>query len=632
MDHTLIEIWRYAQVVLGISLVIFVHESGHFLAARLCGVRVEVFSLGFGPKLFGWRRGSTLYQIALLPLGGFVKMAGEESANSDARPARDELPAKSVGQRFLIYSGGVLANVLFALVVFPFLLSAGLPTVEPVTGPPQPGGPAWQAGLTAGARIQSVNGNSVHGFPQIMNEVALGDPSETVLEVVDTPGAAPRTVRLVPRYVEVSGLYSIGVTPPLDPLARVHVEPASAADIAGLQSGDRLVSVEIVSNGVAPAQPLDEAARLAGDGSRVDVYALTDLLDLATLDGHNVRVRAERDGQLVEAVMRAQPGAQLERPGLGIRGVENLVADVRASGHDLGLAAGDRVIALNGVPIARARDLERIAATSKGELAWRVERDGRTIESSVPVTDGDEARARVRDIALAADGKTTQVWVYPGSPASEAGLESGDRILRIGGASVTTFEDVQRAVGGAPKGEPLTIGVERRSDPQSPPTFPELVVTPRAWRTLTLGLALEPAESIFTVSGPVEAVRVGVQSSWRLLEDSWLTVKRILFGHVGSENVGGIITISVVSHSMASQGLVQLFFFLCMLSMNLAFLNVLPIPLLDGGHLFFLLIEKIKGSPVSERILGYSQMVGIALILSLMVFATFNDVRRWFFD
>ena len=114
------------------------------------------------------------------------------------------------------------------------------------------------------------------------------------------------------------------------------------------------------------------------------------------------------------------------------------------------------------------------------------------------------------------------------------------------------------------------------------------------------------------------------------MTDAWLTLKRIVRGQVSSkQNLGGIITIGVVSHTAASVGLTYLLFFLCLLSVNLAFLNVLPIPVLDGGHLFFLIIEKIKGSPVSERVLGYSQMVGLVLILSLFVFVTYNDLRNW---
>jgi regulator of sigma E protease len=92
--------------------------------------------------------------------------------------------------------------------------------------------------------------------------------------------------------------------------------------------------------------------------------------------------------------------------------------------------------------------------------------------------------------------------------------------------------------------------------------------------------------------------------------------------------MGGIISIGVVAYSWAELGIAKLLFFLCMLSVNLAFINVLPVPLLDGGHLLFLLIEKIKGSPVSERVFGYSQVVGLVLILTLLIYVTYNDVMR----
>jgi regulator of sigma E protease len=85
----------------------------------------------------------------------------------------------------------------------------------------------------------------------------------------------------------------------------------------------------------------------------------------------------------------------------------------------------------------------------------------------------------------------------------------------------------------------------------------------------------------------------------------------------------------VVSYSWSEHGVLKLLFFLCMLSINLAFINVLPIPLLDGGHLFFLVIEKLQGRPVSERVFGYSQVVGLVLILTLLVYVTYNDIMRW---
>jgi regulator of sigma E protease len=109
------------------------------------------------------------------------------------------------------------------------------------------------------------------------------------------------------------------------------------------------------------------------------------------------------------------------------------------------------------------------------------------------------------------------------------------------------------------------------------------------------------------------------------------TLKRIVTGSVSPRTLGGIITIGVVTYDRAEKGLVNLLYFLAILSVNLAIINLLPIPVLDGGHLVFLLIEKVKGSPVSDRIVGVGHAIGLALILALIVFVTFNDIQRWIF-
>jgi regulator of sigma E protease len=233
------------------------------------------------------------------------------------------------------------------------------------------------------------------------------------------------------------------------------------------------------------------------------------------------------------------------------------------------------------------------------------------------------------DIALVSDEEGTRVTVNPGSAAEEAGLRDGDRIVRIDDKPIRTYRpDIKAAAEAAKDGRALALGIERQGQEGEIQTL-ELSVAPRAWRPLTYGFGLQGAQYVYKAGGPWQAVRVGVAASWKFLEESWRTLEHIIKGQVSGTNIGGIITIGVVSHSWASVGLTKLFFFLCMLSMNLAFLNVLPIPVLDGGHLFFLLIEKIKGSPVSERVLGYSQMVGVVLIVSLMVYVTFNDIQRW---
>jgi regulator of sigma E protease len=138
---------------------------------------------------------------------------------------------------------------------------------------------------------------------------------------------------------------------------------------------------------------------------------------------------------------------------------------------------------------------------------------------------------------------------------------------------------------------------------------------------------------VLKADGLPAALSAGFGATQRFLVDVWLQLKKMLFSdEISTRNLGGIISISVISFDTASQGLPKLFFFLAILSINLAILNLLPIPILDGGHLLFLLIEGIKGSPVSERTFGYSQVVGMVMIMSLMVYVTYQDIVRWFIE
>jgi regulator of sigma E protease len=143
-----------------------------------------------------------------------------------------------------------------------------------------------------------------------------------------------------------------------------------------------------------------------------------------------------------------------------------------------------------------------------------------------------------------------------------------------------------------------------------------------------LGFDMARPTAIFQTTSLWTSVREGARSSWRFLFQTFKTLQRMISNDVSPKNLGGIITISRVSFHVSTMGWAKLLTFLCILSVNLAFLNVLPIPVLDGGHLFFLLIEKLKGSPVSARTLGYSQVVGLVLIVTLMVYVTYNDVLR----
>ena len=626
MDFT--EIARGLQVALGIGLVIFVHELGHFIAARLCGVRVEIFSLGFGPRLLGWKRGSTVYQLALIPMGGFVKMAGEESPGGGAHEP-DELPAKSVGQRFFIYSGGVLMNVLFALLVFPPILFFGVAFPEPLIGQVEPGGPAWKAGLEPGTRILAIDGEPIVSFEDLHTRIGLAREDEVEM-LVRAPGAgADSLVRVSPAYDAGLGLRTIDVSMAPDPAGKLTVVPDSPAFAAGLRTGDRLVAVDGPGN-----DPPTRLMNRIGRGEAVELVVERDLgpAEGGAAQGGDSPRSVERLSFTVVPRIATRPAKRDDRF-LSAEASSCRVIDLRGAegARPLGLAVEDRVLFLDGKPVLQMGDFELALRAAEGRAFELVVERGRREESwQVAALAGNDLEQALRSVALVRDAESTRAVILPGGAAAAAGLQSGDRILRIGTRTTQRWADVPAALKAeASPGTPVNVSVERR-DADGSPRFLDFQVTPGAPSGPEYGLQMGTATYLYRAPSFGAAVRVGFDASVRIMVDIWHFLSGIFRGSVSSENLGGIIAISQGSYMFAGIGFTKLVFFLCMLSLNLAFINVLPIPVLDGGHLFFLLIEKIKGSPVNERILGYSQMVGLVLILGLVVFVTFNDLQRLF--
>ncbi|MBX3464116.1 MAG: RIP metalloprotease RseP [Planctomycetes bacterium] len=594
---------------LGIGLLIFLHELGHFLAARLAGVRVEVFSLGFGPRLFGAELGGTDFRVSLIPFGGYVMVAGQDP--TDRRfPRQESLWSKTAGQRALFWSGGVLMNALFALVVFPLVFRAGVSFDAPVVGRVDYGSAAWEAGLQTGDRVRAIGGKSLYSFDNLMVEVALAGNRPTALELI-APDGSVRVVEARPQFDPVAGLYDLGIRPAVDPAPPpIAVAAEGAAAGAGLRSGDRL-------------------RLLAGQPAW---RGLPD--DLAP--GQPVEVVVERDD--ASLAVTVTPGASVEGlpPRLGVKPLLRRIRGLKP-GHALierlGLQRGDVLLAVDGRPFATG-DLARFAGAAT-PTRWLVQRAGRIVALEQSTT--SEERASLADaIALAPDPDSVLIEPTPEGPAAAAGLRAGDRIVRVDDAPITTWQDLVGSVEGA-AGRPLRLGVQRlpadaAEDALAGPgeATLELVVAPRPLPVPDLGFDYRLAHLQHEVkAGSVgEAVRLGVVCSLDLVKQLYVTLKRLLTGDVAAKNLGGIIRISQVSYHAAQRGTSWFWYFLALLSVNLAFVNLLPVPVLDGGHLLFLLIEKVKGSPVSTRVLGYSQVVGLVFVLLLVLFVTYNDILR----
>ena len=240
--------------ILVLGFLIFAHEAGHFMFAKLFRVRVLVFSFGFGKRLFGFRRGDTDYRVSLIPLGGYVRMAGDTPEENE-QGADDEFLSKPKWQRFIILVAGPAMNILIAILFMAGIVMVGTeyPIVRAVIGEVLPDRPAARAGLQVGDQIVRVGNERIEDFNDLRLVITMN--AGTPLEVEYLRGNERRTTVITPEreQTEYGPVGRAGVRPLLDPIIG-RVSPGSPADKAGLRTGDRIVSV----NG----QPINDLERL----------------------------------------------------------------------------------------------------------------------------------------------------------------------------------------------------------------------------------------------------------------------------------------------------------------------------------------------------------------------------------
>jgi regulator of sigma E protease len=230
-----------------IGVLVFVHELGHFLAARRVGVRVLTFSIGFGPRIFGVTRGGTDYCISAVPLGGFVKMAGETTDSPDAPPTGkpDEFLSKSKWERFQILIMGPVMNLALAVIVLAFVLYQGADVpayrdMPPVVGGVEKASPAERVGLRIGDHILRVDSREVSTWDDLLVAIAGKARREVTLLVARADGT--RSIEVVPEAIGKYEVGDIGVYPNTHPHVR-GVNPGDPADKAGIKPGDVVVQV-----------------------------------------------------------------------------------------------------------------------------------------------------------------------------------------------------------------------------------------------------------------------------------------------------------------------------------------------------------------------------------------------------
>jgi regulator of sigma E protease len=302
-------------------------------------------------------------------------------------------------------------------------------------------------------------------------------------------------------------------------------------------------------------------------------------------------------------------GVPIDRPTLGP--IEAL------PGVEQPLRPGDVILAVNGKPVASFEDVYPIVSEmpAPGPIMMRVARGDETIEVAAPYA-----------LPPLVQG------VEPLSPASDAGLRSGDVILSADGRALASFEDLRQTVL-ASDGRAIPLEVWR--DGQTL----RLDITPRERdtddgnggfeRRVMIGVAGAPLYVPATETpAPWTAVGYGVERMWMVITQSLTGLVSMLTGAIGADNLQGPLGIAQISSETASQGLINFIALIGIISTAIGLLNLFPIPILDGGHFVAFVIEAVRGRPPSPAVMQVAMSIGLGLILLLMVFATYNDIMR----
>jgi regulator of sigma E protease len=559
-------IFSYAvPMIILLGLLIFVHELGHFLVAKYYKVRVEVFSLGFGKKLFSFRHGETEYCIAVLPLGGYVKMYGDDpSAEVSEADRRGSFLHKPVGQRIAIILAGPLMNLLFAFVLYTAIAMMGERAIFPGVG--------------------DIDGKSM--------AATVGFQSgDTVLEVTQPDGTIvkPLTWNEFEKPIQDSPEQKISI--------KVQ---RSSGEVAVLEATPKFVP---------------------------NPFVLGWKREVGGIDGLSFMSRAS-----------------------SIAVISSETAAAKA-----GLKTGDTITKIGETPIRRWRELLSSAETfaNQPELKITVQRgllesfldedfQPQTLEFTLAVpadAKGKTGLEALRAIGLD-DSELYLAVVEKKSPGENAGLKAGDLLKSINDVQITNFEQVIATIRTFNGEKPLKFEILRDLKPATIEVVPNVKKRMNNMgqeesrfevgiRPMLIDDAPQTVEKV--AGGVIQAMERGAIRSAEMSGAVVMGFVRLFQGEVSSKNIGGFLSIGQMAKRSWGMGMSEFFLAMAVISINLFVLNLLPVPVLDGGHLVFYTIEAIRGAPLSMQKMEIAQRVGAALLVGLMVFALFNDVSRIFF-
>lgn len=502
--------------------LIFFHELGHFFFARFFGVRVEVFSIGFGPKIFKIVRNGTQYALSAIPLGGYVKMFGDDPFAETPLTEEEKKVAfnhKSKWARFWIVFGGPLANLILAYVLY-----VGL--------------------LTSGEKVP-----------------------ETKVGVVD----------------QKSELYS-----------------------KGLRTGDVLVGIN------------DEKILSFDDfnirGSKVDL------------------IKVKRG----EAVVELQTNMELEPF------IKEFVSMVSAVKRPIVMnAKGEKFyVSVSAKPTNLEYSMEELTSMFNGTaFLYSFKQDGEKFEldlateSQLNGTTAKSLTEFLEDLQFYPIDLTVRK-AHDGTPAAKAGIATGDILVKLEDKKLASFEDLRTGLQTYPDGKEVAVTILSKGELVEKKLVPEVRKDDgKSVKIIGIESGVEyiPPKLIVAKEDNFGAAIVAAFGrTWDGIVKTFNGYKKLLTREVALNNIGGPLAIGKVASDSFNISLSMFFRLMAIISINLGVINLFPIPVLDGGHIMFLIFETFNGGPLSRRKLEIAQRFGVSVLFLLIFVALFNDLTRLF--
>lgn len=510
--------------------LVFVHELGHFIFAKLFGVRVEVFSIGFGPKILKYKKGDTEYAVSLIPLGGYVKMFGEDTLRKDEIKEEEKkfsFNHKNKWERFWIVFAGPLFNIVFTFFIFLFLSFSGEKFPEIKFGVVAKDSKFYQLGIRTADVVVGINGEEIKGptdvslgEKSIITDVTLRRKQENVVVHLkseqNTIGMSAQeffsyfesslSILRAPVVVDVNGESFLVGTSKNSPDWSTSFE--ELAELTGVNTLYFWKVADIEKKVLANETVVNELTWNSVDSSFIDYLA----------------------------------GQKLYINDLVVRSVKD-----KSPAAIAGILANDVIVSFNDIPTKTFEDLRNnLQKIGAGAQKIQVLRKGE-LKEFVVIPEKTEI-----------EGKS--VWVV--------GVESGARFLGV---------------------------------------------------TFTVA---KPA-------GPIDAVVRSSIRTWDTCVQVFVGFKKLVTNEVSLKNIGGPIAIGKIATDSFNTSITYFFQIMAVISVNLGIINLFPIPVLDGGHIMFIIFEMFNRGPLSKRKIEIAHRFGISFLFLLMFVALFNDFMRF---